>query len=227
MEYVCPRPEDIGELMGGWFASLAQLLAAEVDPVVAAAAASFAFVFLHPFEDGNGRIQRLLIHFVLARKGFTPPGLVVPVSATMLSRIKEFDAALERFSEPIMVRVRYEQDAHGHVDVLHDSASYYRYPDLTAQAEALYRWVERAVEVDLPKEIAFLLAHQEARRRLDERIELSDPRAMLLVTLCIEGRGRLSKTRRDRHFDTLTDEEVGDVERLVAEVLARHGLPVE
>lgn len=226
VEYVCPRPEHVGELMGGWFVSLAQLLAADVDPVVAAAAASFAFVYLHPFEDGNGRIHRLLIHFVLARKGFTPPGVVVPVSATMLARIKEYDAALERFSEPLMVRVRYEQDAHGHLEVLHDSASYYRYPDLTAQAEALYGWVERAVEEDMPKEMTFLLAHQEARRRLDERLELSDARANLLVTLCIEGRGRLSKTKRDRHFETLTDEEVEDVERLVAEVLALHGLPV-
>lgn len=34
--------------------------------VVEAACRSFAFVFIHPFGDGNGRIHRLLLHNVLA-----------------------------------------------------------------------------------------------------------------------------------------------------------------
>jgi len=35
-------------------------------------------VFLHPFEDGNGRIHRFLIHNILARQGFTPEGVMFP-----------------------------------------------------------------------------------------------------------------------------------------------------
>ena len=41
------------------------------DPVVAAAALSFGFVYIHPFEDGNGRIDRWLI-LILMRAGFNP-----------------------------------------------------------------------------------------------------------------------------------------------------------
>ncbi len=33
----------------------------------------FGFVFLHPFEDGNGRLHRYLIHHVLSARQFTPP----------------------------------------------------------------------------------------------------------------------------------------------------------
>jgi Fic family protein len=38
-----------------------------VDPVVAAAVLSFGFVYIHPFEDGNGRIARAVADMALAR----------------------------------------------------------------------------------------------------------------------------------------------------------------
>ncbi len=41
-----------------------------VDPIVAAAAMAFGFVFVHPFEDGYERIHRFLIHHQLAHSGF-------------------------------------------------------------------------------------------------------------------------------------------------------------
>ena len=31
-----------------------------MDPIVAAAVLAFGFVYVHPFEDGNGRIHRYL-----------------------------------------------------------------------------------------------------------------------------------------------------------------------
>ena len=49
--------------------------AGNVAPVVHAAAIAFGFVFVHPFEDANGRIHRFLIHNILARSRFTPPDL--------------------------------------------------------------------------------------------------------------------------------------------------------
>ena len=42
------------------------------DPILAAALIAFGSVFIPPFEDGNGRIHRFLIHHVLAEKGFAP-----------------------------------------------------------------------------------------------------------------------------------------------------------
>ena len=43
-----------------------QIIRAECDAVVAASVIAFAFVFLHPFDDGNGRMHRFLLHHVLA-----------------------------------------------------------------------------------------------------------------------------------------------------------------
>jgi Fic family protein len=72
VHFVFPKPEDLADLMNGWMRMMENLRHSNVDPVCAAAAASFGFVFIHPFEDGNGRIHRFLIHQELASSGFTP-----------------------------------------------------------------------------------------------------------------------------------------------------------
>jgi hypothetical protein len=70
--------------------------APKLNPVVAAAVLAFGFVYAHPFEDGNGRIHRYLIHHVLAQQGFDPPGVVFPVSAAILGRSAIIAACSQR-----------------------------------------------------------------------------------------------------------------------------------
>ena len=59
------------------------------DPIGLTAAAAFGFVYIHPFEDGNGRVHRWLIHHALAVGQVVPNDLVFPVSRAMLRRIDE------------------------------------------------------------------------------------------------------------------------------------------
>ena len=96
VHFICPKPEDVGALMDGWMRMVAKLLDPEnpVHPVWAAAAAAFGFVFVHPFLDGNGRIHRFLVHNVLARRSFTPEGVLFPVSAAMLREMGMYDRVL-------------------------------------------------------------------------------------------------------------------------------------
>ena len=82
------------------------LMIALIAVVIAAAVITYSFVFLHPFSDGNGRLHRFLIHYVLAYRGFAPDGVVFPISATLLSRPQDYDASLESFSKALMPLVR-------------------------------------------------------------------------------------------------------------------------
>jgi Fic family protein len=44
----------------------------KLNPLVLASVVHNQFVFIHPFNDGNGRVARLLFNFVLIKHGFVP-----------------------------------------------------------------------------------------------------------------------------------------------------------
>ena len=58
VHFACPKPEDLGSLMAGLISAHARMGEGGIPPVVHATAVAYGFVFLHPFEDGNGRIHR-------------------------------------------------------------------------------------------------------------------------------------------------------------------------
>jgi len=222
VHYVSPKPEDVAALMRGWFACAERLFASRVDPVVQAAVLGFGFVYIHPFDDGNGRLHRYLVHRVLSNGGFTPPGLVLPVSAVMLADPRGYDACLETFSVPLMHSLRYELDARGVLTVQRDSARYYRHWDATRAAEYLYSVLERTIEEDLVGELDFLRRFDKAWRELREIVDLPDRRLELFIRLCLSNRGRLSARKREQ-FAELTEAEVEELEQ----VLLASGLVAE
>ncbi len=127
VHFVAPRPEDLGDLMEGLVAAHRRMASGNAPAVIHAAAVAWGFVFLHPFEDGNGRIHRFLIHNILARRGFTPAGVMAPVSATMLKHAADYDASLEAFARRLMPLVEYTLDDDGRLTVHNDTALWYRY----------------------------------------------------------------------------------------------------
>ena len=77
------RPEDLRNLTAGMIA-FDRSPAQNMDTVIASAILAFGFVYVHPFEDGNDRLHRYLIHHVVAERGYNPPGIAFPVSAAIL-----------------------------------------------------------------------------------------------------------------------------------------------
>jgi hypothetical protein len=62
-------PIKMGELME-WFRHESKK--AELHPVEISALFHYEFVLIHPFDDGNGRVSRLLQNYVLMRAGLPP-----------------------------------------------------------------------------------------------------------------------------------------------------------
>ena len=225
IHYVAPRPEDVPELMAGLLGCLERMARSGVEPVVQAAVTAFGFVFIHPFSDGNGRLHRLLVHYVLARTGFTPRGLIFPVSAIMLSKRAEYDACLESFSAPLMKLVDYEEGEDQAITVKGETAGLYRYPDYTRMAEDLYRWTKQTLQTELREELEFVVAFRRTREEMAATVELPDRLANLFVRLCLQNGGHLSAAKRQAHFDKLTDAEVAALEESIRKHLLPHAKP--
>ena len=228
VDFVPPRPEDVVGLMQGLCAMSARgraaaIAGADVNPVVHAAVLAFGFVFIHPFIDGNGRLHRYLIHEELSTLGFTPKGTVLPVSAFILSNLDLYSAVLDEFSKPLMARTDFTPPPPV-VAVTGNDPRFFRFFDATAQALFLYRALERTVEHDLEEEIHYLVSVERARARLKDEIDWPAQSLDLFINMVHQNNGTLSKTKRDRHFTWLTDEER---DRFVSEVNEAFGFAAQ
>lgn len=219
-EFIGARPDDLGDLMGGLLEANNRMRSDGIDPVLKAAATAFGFVYVHPFQDGNGRMHRCLIHHVLAERKFTPPGMVFPVSSVMLDRIDDYRATLQSHSGPLMPYIEWRPTPERNVEVLNKTADLYRYFDCTGEAEFLYACVARTVEHDLPREIDYLRRHDEAIRRIMDAVEMPDRVAENLIIYIRQNSGSLSKKRRRGEFKQLREGEVTLIEGIVNEAFA-------
>jgi len=212
-DHISARPQDLPSLIDGMIA-FDRNAAPHIDPVIAAAVLAFGFVYAHPFEDGNGRIHRYLIHHVLAMRGFNPPGVVFPVSAAILDRIKEYRRVLETYSQRLLPVVKWKATERGNVEVINDTGDFYRFFDATPHAEFLYACVRKTIEEDLPNETAYLRRYDAFRAGVEAMIDMPDSTIDLLFRMLRQNSGRLSKRAREREFAQLTDDEAQRIEEI-------------
>jgi len=223
VEHVSAAPEALEDLLEGIIEYDRRARAGGVPTLAAAAALAFGFVYVHPFVDGNGRIHRWLIHHVLAAGGYSPPGIVFPISAVILRRIDEYRSVLEAYSAALLPLIEWRATSDGNLEVLGDTADYYRYFDATLHAEFLQRCVEQTIEHDLPEEVRFLEAFDAFSSAVKELIEMPDRQIERLRVFLAQGAGRLSERARLREFQALTDAEVEQLQALYAQAFGAVG----
>ena len=87
------RPEETAPKMQEFVAWLAQELASGTShPVEIAAKCHHDFVLIHPFDDGNGRVARLLVNYVLLRAGFPPVIIRTEKKGAYLAALQQADS---------------------------------------------------------------------------------------------------------------------------------------
>ncbi len=211
-DHLSAKWQDLHQLTDGLLNMNQRLERNEMDAVLSAALVAFGFVFIHPFEDGNGRIHRYLIHHVLARKNFTRQGIIFPVSASILEHIDEYRKVLEFYSRPLLDFIEWKETKDHNVAILNETIDYYRYFDATPQAEFLYNCVHDTIKNIIPAEVAFLARYEEFKQYADDEFEMPDKTVALLVRYLEQNNGKLSKRAREKSFRALSDNEVKEIE---------------
>jgi hypothetical protein len=141
---------------------------------------------------------------------------VFPVSAAILERIDAYRAVLEDYSQRLLPLIQWEPTPDGNVNVLNDTADFYRFFDATRHAEFLYACIEKTIDQDLPRETEFLRRYDQFRGRVEAIVDMPDGTIDLLFRFLRQNGGRLSRRAREQEFAQLTDAEAAAAENSYA-----------
>ena len=221
VSYVPPWPDLALELMDEWMA-FANVVPLHIDPIVAASIASFGFVFIHPFMDGNGRLSRFLFHKALCTSGKLGKGLLLPVSVAMKRNEADYLAVLQGYSKQTREHVQVTWIDEGEYSFDFKAGdTIFRYWDATACVEFGFRMATQALDVELRQETKFLARYDQVIRRVDAQVDLRGSDLATLVVICLDNDGVISKKKRKRFADRVLQASFELIEAAVSEVLAK------
>ena len=218
VHYIAPPFEQAARMLDAL--KLCEAATRGAEPLARAAVLAFAFVYIHPMRDGNGRIHRFLINDTLVRDQAVPDGVILPVSATITSSIDfraGYDRTLEVFSRPFMRRyatayrfgetVTYEDGTRSNFvfDDDEDARFAWRHPDLTEHVVYTARVVEHTIRTEMAEEARTLITFQRAQQRLKDVLEMPSQDANRVIRSIRENGWRVSGKLR-AEYPRLEDE---------------------
>lgn len=221
IHYIGPKYSHVPDMMKGFLDMHKSLLLDNtLPPMMHAAIMSFGFVYIHPFSDGNGRIHRYLIHDVLKSRITTKQDFIIPVSATILQRYKEYDEVLEKVSKPVMALINYEVDESDHSITINNDINYmYRYPDLTPHVIFLYKMMEASISEDLMQEVLYIVKYDAVKKAIEERYDVPNKELNLFIQLVLQNNGKISKRKRKIFVNWIDEEQLVSLETIIFSLL--------
>lgn len=176
--------------------------------IMRSAAVSFAFVYIHPLSDGNGRLHRFLFNDLLRRAGATYSPIILPLSGVIIENTAEKNAyaqILERISTPLMKILEGKyffttenetyQDgisSNFHLEESKQAEYIWQYPDLTEHICYFSRIVEKTISQYMRRESFYLRSHEQAKNAIKEIIDMPDHYADRIIRSVLDNNGNLT-----------------------------------
>ncbi|MFT4850992.1 MAG: Fic family protein [Sediminicola sp.] len=215
IHYIAPHHNQVAPMMTGLLDAHEKLMIDNQTPVlIHSTVISFGFVYIHPMEDGNGRLHRYLIHDILKQRSANHKDFIIPVSSAILSRMSEYDRVLETLSVPVMASINYTkiENEVSSIQINNDINYLYRYPDMTEHAIFLYRMMETAITDDLISEVLYIIEYDEIKKFINGLIDLPNQYLDKLVAVLIEKKGTLSNNKNKKYLRGVPQQDLDEIE---------------
>ena len=141
---ISPKPKDVEELMQGLIDSFERMKKSSLNPVVLTAIFSFGFSIIHPFGDGNGRVQLFLLYYLLKHSHFKQAGQIFGRGLLNFFYLPGFNEAVQNFDEALLACLEYTLHKKGTLTVHGETIDLYRYIDFTPMVEFLFSSIEES-----------------------------------------------------------------------------------
>jgi len=223
-EFIGAKKEDLKTLIESWIELHEILTEEKLDPILHATIIAFSFVYIHPLEDGNGRIHRYLLHHILAERNFYPIGMIFPISSVILDEIENYREILVSHTSPLMSMIEWEAAEKGNVKILNNTTDLYRYFNITQSCEFIYRLVKKTIDDTLPQELNYLSSFDKVCHEVNEIVNMPDNMIKTLITFILQNKGKLSKKKKEKYYEELTGEELQKIEDIVYEIFKEQKL---
>jgi hypothetical protein len=211
VHYVAPPPEMLDKMLEGLQVFL--LRTQGQSSAMRSSVAAFAFVYIHPMADGNGRVHRFLVNDILRRDGVVPAPVILPVSAVIDSdggERRAYNDVLDQVSRPLMESVRdkvsfargeqvkYPDGVVSNFQFVggEEAAPVWRFPDLGPHVVYMAKILERTVTEQMRDESRYLSSHHRARQAVKEIVEMPDQQVDRVIRSIEQNKGQLSGALR-------------------------------
>ncbi len=219
VHFVGAPAKDLPSMMRGLLATHDQLmLDGQVPSLIHATIISFGEVYIHPFDDGNGRIHRYLIHDVM-RQREPDHKFIIPISASILKNQKRYDEVLETISTPLMAMLDYHFDDSKRIVINNNIDYMYRYPDFTEHVIFIYEMMNMAISKELMSEILLLMVFDGIKKSINQQVDVPNNTLDTLVSIVMSGGGRVSKAKRARFLAFMNEGQITAVEKLAVTLM--------
>lgn len=207
VSYVPPPAQQMQSIMHALMAMANEALSHDetgpkngIDPIIMGAILSTAFVYAHPFMDGNGRLSRFLFHRMVCAGGKLPNGMVLPISVAMKRNEKEYLQMLQSFSKP--AREAWEVmwiDGDQFDFTFKGPPEIYQYWDATKAVEFGLRMGQEALDKDLRAEGDYLARYDQLHAAVNAAVDMGSNDLALLVQMAIQNGGVIPNNRIKRY----------------------------
>ncbi|HBX36317.1 MAG TPA: hypothetical protein DEG76_03015 [Pseudohongiella sp.] len=222
VHYVGAKQTHVASMMHGLLKLHENLMLDQsIPPLIHATIISFGEVYIHPFDDGNGRLHRYLIHEVMKHRE-PEHQFIIPISAAILKNQSKYDKVLETVSIPIMAMLDYEFDDENRIVINNDIDYMYRFPDYTEHVKFVYDMMDTAVSEDLLQEVCLLTVFDRLKKFVNSRIDVPNKHIDTALSIIIQNGGKTSIRKRkaiEKLFDAETLNLVETLsERLISDI---------